>query len=168
MLEHLPDPSTKGGGLRPPPQRGQAPFVEPFVDGSGKCSSITLWLCSYVALWLCGSVAMWLCGYVQGCFIYPALAGVSNFREFLTSFCTVRFARPAVSRSPKNSSVRHITPGTLATTRATPSSPSFLFHSFSRTLEPLGRDAVVNIITGFEYVQIEMISDNLQYQANIL
>ena len=22
MLEHLPDPSTKGGGLRPPPQRG--------------------------------------------------------------------------------------------------------------------------------------------------
>ena len=26
--------STKGGGLRPPP------FVEPFVDGSGRCSSI--------------------------------------------------------------------------------------------------------------------------------
>jgi len=36
MLEHLPDPSTKGGGLRPPP------FVEPFVDGSGRCSSIKL------------------------------------------------------------------------------------------------------------------------------
>ena len=45
MLEHLPDPSTKGGGLRPPPQRGgrpsaAPPFVEPFVDGSGRCSSI--------------------------------------------------------------------------------------------------------------------------------
>ena len=74
----------------------------------------------------------------QGCFKYPALAGVSNFREFLTSFCTVRFARPAVSRSPKNSSVRHITPGTLATTRATPSGPSSLLNSFSRTLEPFG------------------------------
>ena len=24
MLEHLPDPATKGGGLRPPPQRGAA------------------------------------------------------------------------------------------------------------------------------------------------
>ena len=32
--------------------------------------------------------------------------GVSNFREFLTSFCTVRFARSAMSRSLKNSSVR--------------------------------------------------------------
>ena len=31
MLEHLPDPSTKGGGGRRPP---------PFVDGSGRCSSI--------------------------------------------------------------------------------------------------------------------------------
>ena len=34
MLEHLPDPSTKGGGILP------SFFDEPFLDGSGKCSSI--------------------------------------------------------------------------------------------------------------------------------
>ena len=29
MLEHLPDPSAKGGGLRPPPQRGRGAFGRP-------------------------------------------------------------------------------------------------------------------------------------------
>ena len=30
----------------------------PFVNGPGKCASITVWLCGYVALWFCGSVAL--------------------------------------------------------------------------------------------------------------
>ena len=34
------------------------------MNGSGQCSSITLWLCSHVAMWLCGHVAVWQCGYV--------------------------------------------------------------------------------------------------------
>ena len=38
----------------------------------------------------------------------------------------------------KNSSVRYITPGTLATTRVTPSVPSSSLNSFFRTLEPFG------------------------------
>ena len=44
MLEHLPDPSTKGatkgGGRRPPPLCGGGRRPHPFVDGSGRCSSI--------------------------------------------------------------------------------------------------------------------------------
>ena len=45
MLEHLPDPSTKAGGLQPPPPSGGAAFgsplfVEPFVGGYGRRSSI--------------------------------------------------------------------------------------------------------------------------------
>ena len=61
----------------------------PFVDGSGRCWSITLWL------WLCGSVGLWLCGFVahnMAMSVGPNWLLIIAYWTYSCFFCITRFS----------------------------------------------------------------------------